>query len=289
VESYNGKISQMQVLQLILLNNLEITEISSSGKKYNQAVKINKFIQDYEKFLKENFDPVRAEKEKAYLYSDLKHYGIPSKDKKDFLKRYKSEIKSLSKKQALSLVKLLWSKSSFEEKGAALHVLELHEDKLNISDMPLIEMMMRESKGWALLDSLIIPLMPGLLEKDKRIYKYLKKWIRDNNFWVRRSALLAQLLLFRKGAGGKRELFFDMAVSQFDESWIDNIYKGAEEKKRAKFFMRKAIGWSLREMSQKNPKTVYDFLKKNKDKMSGLSFREGSRKLPEFLKEKLSG
>ncbi len=59
------------------------------------------------------------------------------------------------------------------------------------------------------------------------------------------------------------------------------------QNKRAKFFIRKAIGWTLREMSQKDPKVVFEFLKANKNKMSGLSFREGSRKLPESFRKKI--
>ena len=153
----------------------------------------------------------------------------------------------------------------------------------------LIEKLMRESNGWAFLDSLIIPIMPLLFEKDSReVYKYLKKWIEDDDFWVRRSALLAQVLPFRANKGGDKNLFFELATSQFDESWIEEKYKDPEKRKRARFFIRKAIGWAIREISKKDPETAFDFLQKHKGEMSGLSFREGSRKLPEDLQKKLS-
>ncbi len=247
---------------------------------YNVTVDKNKFLKDYRKYLKDNFNSKRAEKEKAYLYSDLKHYGVSTPKKRRFVNKYKKKFLSLSKPQALSLVKFLWKQSFHEERRMGLYILNLHDDKLTIKDMPLIEKMMRESNGWAFLDNLIIPIMPQILTKNKSAYKYLRKWIRDDDYWVRRSALLAQLLFFRKGSGGDRKLFFEMAESQFDETWIDKIYKDKLQRKRAKFFIRKAIGWTLREMSQKNPNVVFKFLKENKGKMSGLSFREGSRKLP---------
>jgi 3-methyladenine DNA glycosylase AlkD len=247
----------------------------------------NKFLKEYRRFLKDSSDPERAKQEKRYLYSDLKHYGVSVWQRRAWVKKHKEELESLSKKEALDWVKFFWSKPYFEERALALNILELHADDLNIKDMPLIEKIMRESKGWAFLDSLIIPLMPGILEKDKKAYDYLKKWIKDDDFWVRRSALLAQLLFFRRGKGGRRKLFFDMAKDAFDESWIDRLYKDSEQKKRARFFIRKAIGWTLREMSIKNPEVAFKFLKENRDKMSGLSFREGSRKLPEKMKKKL--
>lgn len=233
--------------------------------------------------MENNLDKKRAIQEKRYLYSDLKHFGIPTKTKRKFLNLYKKDFLDLSKNDVIRFVKYFWKQSSFEEKSITLHILNLHSDTLDKSDMPLIEKIMRESNGWAFLDSLIIPLMPGILEKDKSTYSYIKKWIKDDDFWVRRSALLSQLLFFRRGTGGDRKLFFDMAMSQFDEKWIDKIYTDKLQNKRAKFFIRKAIGWTLREMSIKNPKVVYEFLIDNKNKMSGLSFREGSRRLPNDL------
>lgn len=242
---------------------------------------------EYTKFLQEHLNKERAVKEKAYLYSQLKHYGVSVWERKKFVKKYKKELAVLSKKRILKLVKLFWKKQSHEEKSLALNMLNLHKDKLTIKDMPLIEKLMRESKGWVFLDSLIIPIMPKILKKEPKAYLYLKQWIKDDDYWVRRSALLAQLLFFRENKGGDKKLFFKLAKSQFDEAWIDKKYKDALQRKRAKFFIRKAIGWTIREMSHKDPKSAFTFLKMYKSKMSGLSFRDGSRKLPENLQKKL--
>jgi 3-methyladenine DNA glycosylase AlkD len=245
-----------------------------------------KFESDYQKFLKNYFNKKRAVQVKRYLYSDLKHYGISVWQRRKFVKEYKKKLESLTKKEALSLIDFYWKKPSFEERAMAITILNLHASNLTLEDMPLIEKMMRQSKGWALLDSLIIPIMPVILEKYKKGYMYLNKWIKDKDFWVRRSALLAQLELLRKGKGD-RDLFFELAESQFDEKWMNEVYKDKFQNQRAKFFIRKAIGWTLRDMSRKNPKIVFDFLKKNKPAMSGLSFREGSRKLSDDIRSKL--
>lgn len=240
------------------------------------------FLTELKDFLTDNYDETRAIKEKAYLYSDLKHYGVGTTPISKFFLRHKKHLNHLSKGEALELVNILWSKPSFEERNMALNILYLHKESLDIKDMPLIEKMMRECKGWALLDNFIIPIMPTLLLKDKKIYEYLRKWITDEDFWVRRSAILSQLLFFRKGVGGDVNLFLEFAKSQFDETWINDIYKDTKSRSRARFFIRKAIGWTLRDMSEKNPDMVRKFLKENKQYMSGLSFREGSRKLRNF-------
>lgn len=53
------------------------------------------------------------------------------------------------------------------------------------------------------------------------------------------------------------------------------------------FFIRKAIGWCLREISKANPEEAFDFLMKIKDRASGLTLREGSRRLPEKYRKKI--
>lgn len=247
---------------------------------YNPVMNAQIVISEFKKFCQTNFGQERAKKEKAYLYSELKHYGLSFGLREKFLRDNKQQLIQLSKKEVLTLVKLLWQQPSFEERMLALDILVLHKDKLTPADLPLLETLMRASKGWALLDNFIIQVMPHLLSEYPQTYNVLKKWIKDDDFWVRRSALLSQLLFFRQGKDGDKDLFFQMAADQLDESWIDKLYKDKLQNKRAKFFIRKAIGWTLREMSRKHPQTVVDFVKKYQHQMSGLTRREATRKLP---------
>jgi len=46
------------------------------------------------------------------------------------------------------------------------------------------------------------------------------------------------------------------------------------------FFIRKAIGWALREFSKTSPKSVKNFIEKNRENMSELTFRESSKYIP---------
>ncbi|MBI5409163.1 MAG: DNA alkylation repair protein [Nitrospirae bacterium] len=46
------------------------------------------------------------------------------------------------------------------------------------------------------------------------------------------------------------------------------------------FFIRKAIGWCVREISKASPDEAFEFLMKIKDRASGLTLREGAKRLP---------
>ena len=86
------------------------------------------FIKEYKKYLKDNCDPERAVKEKQYLYSDLKHYGVSVWERRKYANTHKKEIQDLTKKEALELVNILWSDEYFEMRGMGLTVLNIHAD-----------------------------------------------------------------------------------------------------------------------------------------------------------------
>jgi 3-methyladenine DNA glycosylase AlkD len=68
----------------------------------------------------------------------------------------------------------------------------------------------------------------------------------------------------------------------------DNFWTGKMIGEK-EFFIRKAIGWGLREMAKANPGKAFDFLMKVKNKASGLTLREGSKRLPEKMKKAIMG
>ncbi|PJA52234.1 MAG: DNA alkylation repair protein, partial [Candidatus Marinimicrobia bacterium CG_4_9_14_3_um_filter_48_9] len=100
-----------------------------------------------------------------------------------------------------------------------------------------------------------------LLLKDKSLESYLVKWSNSENFWMRRSAIIGQLKLKRQT---NAELLFGFCG------------KMAHEKE---FFIRKAIGWALREYAKTNPNAVKHFVENMGEKLSGLSRREALKHL----------
>jgi 3-methyladenine DNA glycosylase AlkD len=102
-----------------------------------------------------------------------------------------------------------------------------------------------------------------VIARDPRARKRLAVWASDDDFWVRRAALLAEHDALRAGTGDFT-LWSRLAVSMLDER---------------EFFIRKAIGWVLREVSKKRPEATYEFLRKHRDRVSGLSLREGAKYL----------
>ncbi len=215
--------------------------------------------------MKENADPERAVNEKRYLKSPFKFFGVSLPLTEKLAKEFRRCNKDAAPEYIAGIVKDLWNSDYHDEKRLGLKILQQYPEHLDFSLMPMLEEMLMASTGWDLVDDISIHLVGTVLEKDRRTYKYLKKWSGSPNFWMRRASLISQILLLRNGRGDKG-LFLNIAEKMISEE---------------EFFIRKAIGWGLREMSKADPESAVAFLLKVKDKASGLTLREGSKRLDE--------
>ncbi|WP_130291227.1 DNA alkylation repair protein [Pseudonocardia sediminis] len=91
----------------------------------------------------------------------------------------------------------------------------------------------------------------------------LDRWARDPDLWLRRSALLALLGPLKEG-GGDFARFSRYADPMLDET---------------EFFVRKAIGWVLRETGKRRPEMVSEWLRARDDRVPGLVRREATKYL----------
>jgi|SRR5208283_4729628 len=235
---------------------------------------INQHIAIFRKTLNKNSNPERAAKEKSYLKSPYKFFGVTVPFITKMAKDFKKTNKDIDKGFVFELGQRLWDSEYHQEKTLAIKLLEQYSEYLDYDSMPMLERMLSESTGWDHVDGIANHLVDAVLRKDRRTFEFLKKWSKSENFWMRRAALISQILLFREGKGD-RMLFFSFAERMIEEK---------------EFFIRKAIGWTLRDMSKAEPDAVFDFLMKVKDRASGLTLREGSKRLPEderrlFLKK----
>jgi len=170
----------------------------------------------------------------------------------------------LSHAQVVELVRTLWKRPIHECRVGCVELLWLYRDELGPTDMALLEKLLRESKTWALVDSLAVNVTGDLVERYPQLGSVLDRWARDDDFWIRRSAMLALLKPLRRGEGDF-ERFAGYADAMLEEK---------------EFFIRKAIGWVLRETAKKQPDLVYEWLVPRTSRASGVTMREAVKPLP---------
>jgi len=144
----------------------------------------------------------------------------------------------------------------------AIGVLERRHDALTSADAAWLIRLVASSDTWAHVDWLSTKVIGALTER-YALGTTLDRWARHDSFWVRRAALLSFHDALRAGEGDF-EHFARLAVPMLGE---------------LEFFIRTAIGWVLRAASPARPERVEAFVAEHAAELSGLTFREATRRL----------
>src|ERR1700716_2869564 len=186
----------------------------------------------------------RAAGTKAYLKSDLHFYGTTMPEIRRAANDFAREHPDLSRTELRKIVDELWSTDVFELRSAGIALLSLYGKLLEERDLPWLLGFVRRSTTWAHVDWLAADVIGGVVGESRTALARLPAWARHENFWIRRTALLAQLRPLSHEAGDFA-LFARLAAPMLEER---------------EFFIRKAIGWVLREVSKQRPELVFAFL-----------------------------
>lgn len=213
--------------------------------------------------------PARAAQEKAYMKSALSFHGVNAATVRVACAEY-VDARTLDHDALVAAVEALYATTWFDLHSAAIGLLERRRALVGTDDAAWLIALVRRSACWAHVDWLATKIVPRALPQKPG--KLLRAWARDDDFWVRRTALLAQLDALRAG-DGDFALFEALAVPMLGEQ---------------EFFIRKAIGWVLRDTSKKRPTLVRDFVARHRDAMSGLTLREATRRLPPEMRAALA-
>jgi 3-methyladenine DNA glycosylase AlkD len=209
--------------------------------------------------------PGRAASEKAYLKSDLDFFGIGVPAARAIVRAWCRARPDLGHDELTAVVAALWCRPHYECRMAAQMLLIQNPALLGPADVPQFEQILREARTWALVDGLTCDLMGPLVERHPELNHVLDRWAADPDFWIRRSALLSLLLPLRRGAGD-----FERFSRYADQMLAER-----------EFFIRKAIGWVLRETAKKRPALVAAWLEPRITRLSGVTLREAVKPLPE--------
>ena len=207
-------------------------------------------------------NPEHAAAMAAYMKTDMAFFGVKRPDCsrifKEAMKRFPVANRADYERGALEF----WSQPRREEKYMAVSLARAVPRYVTPPSLPLYRKLIVEGAWWDFVDDVAAHLVGTLLLEDRdRIAPVMEQWIDHSNMWLRRSALLAHL---RHKHQTDEATLFDHCLRRADES---------------EFFIRKAIGWVLRQYARTAPGAVTDFVLANRDAWSGLTFREATKHL----------
>ncbi len=209
-------------------------------------------------------DVTRALQARRYLKSDLDFLGVGVPGIRKIVTEAARTYHGLDRDKTLAWARALWREPVHERRTAAIEILSRHVRNLEPADLVQVEAWVREAHGWAYVDPLAGDIAGTIARNHASAWPLIDAWATDEDFWVRRSALLTLLPGIRQGQPD-HERFERYATPMLAEK---------------EFFIRKAIGWVLRETAKKDPAYVAAWTQSHLDQMSGVTFREAVRRLP---------
>jgi len=207
-------------------------------------------------------DPAKAAPMAAYMKTDMPFYGVQKPERARLFREVKRRFPPASRRGYESAVRALWRLPHREEKYLALDYATTFLNKGGLDSIRLYQRLVREGAWWDLVDPIAAWIASPLLRDTRaEMQPVVERWIDHDDLWLRRTALLSQL---RHKEQTDEQQLYDFCLRRADEK---------------EFFIRKAIGWALRDYSWTAPRSVEQFLREHGERLSGLSRREAAKRL----------
>ena len=235
-------------------NELVVSELVYANRLQKSVITI----------LQSESNPIRARQQKAYMKSEMPYFGLSVPRCRRIAHEELSKLPPPNSDAWVTSILLLWREATHrEERYVAIEIL-LHKKFAHwlVPDQLLVvEELVVTGAWWDFVDALAARGVGTMLVNDPiQTKRILLKWAKDQNIWKRRVAILAQL----------------KSKTNTDVELLSKCIKPSIG--HSEFFLRKGIGWALREYSKTDPDWVKEFVEKHPD-LSGLSRREALKHL----------
>ena len=217
--------------------------------------KTPEYLIDLKKLYEIHADPVEAIRMKKYMKELFEYYGIKSPIRKEQYKIHYQKNGVIPKTKTTEIVKWCWQAPQREFQYFSMEALGKVAKKADREIISLYEFMIVNKSWWDTIDYIASNLVGIYFTLyPEHIEDHTNKWMDSGNMWLQRTCLLFQLK-YKTRTDTKLLKKFILRLSDSKE-----------------FFIRKAIGWSLREYSKTDPEYVKSFVSTHR--LSGLSERE---------------
>ncbi|MFD4550854.1 DNA alkylation repair protein [Streptomyces sp. NPDC058251] len=206
-------------------------------------------------------DPVRAVSMRAYMKDIAPFLGLTTPERRALSRTVLQDTGRPGEADCTALAVRCWELPEREYHYFAVDYLRRHVKRLSSGFLPVARHLVGTVSWWDTVDALASHVVGGLVAADPGLRTDMDAWIEDGDLWVARTALLHQLR-FKDATDTER--LFGYCVRQ----------SGHPD-----FFIRKAIGWCLREYAHTDPEAVRDFVARERGRLAPLSVREALKNI----------
>src|SRR5688572_11497629 len=212
-------------------------------------------------------DPDRAKAQQAYMKSEMPYHGVSNGEMRRIAKQVFADYGFDDAKTWRSDVLAIWRGAERrEERYAAIELAQHRKARAfhTMEALPMFEEMIVSGAWWDYVDALATHDLAEIMRRERKtMSRAMLAWSTSDDLWKRRSAILCRLPF----------------KEQTDLELLHACIEPSIE--RSEFWLRKAIGWALRQLARTNPNEVLRYVSANETRLSGLSKREALKHLQE--------
>jgi 3-methyladenine DNA glycosylase AlkD len=211
-------------------------------------------------------DPDKAVAMQSYMRTDMPFYGVQKPGREPILRHLMRESAPADREAYEAIVTALWELPHREEKYLAQGVAAGLRQFIVPESLPLYRRFIVEGAWWDFVDETATHMIRELvIDRPEETWPVVDGWVDGDDMWLRRAAIICQV-------GAKER-------TDADRLWR---YCSARAHER-EFFIRKAIGWALRDYARTDAAAVAGFVDRHRDDLSGLSFREATKHIGDLV------
>lgn len=219
-------------------------------------------------------NPARAKSQQAYMKTTMAFWGLSNAEGRKLCREVFKLHPVTTREDWLTVAQHLWRKVDHREEWFAAidwTGLRAAREWQQPDVLPLYEEMITSSSWWDTVDLLAAHRVGPLLKNHPaKLKPILLRWAQDEHLWKRRTAILSQLTF-------KQDTDLELLFATMRPSL-----------ERKEFWLRKAIGWALRQQAEFHEAQVLAFVKEHQDVLSGLTKREALKHYPEKIRVALA-
>lgn len=207
-------------------------------------------------------DPERAPAMRSYMRDQFGFLGITSSVRTELLRAAIAEVGAPTDADGLlTVTHALWRRPEREYRYAACSLLRRGERLLRPGDLADLGRFVTTDPWWDTVDELAQHPVGSLVRRDPELRSTMDAWLVGDDLWLTRTAILHQN---RWKADTDADWLFTACLARAGDT---------------DFFIRKAIGWALRQYAYVDPEAVRGFVAAHRGELSPLSVREASKHL----------
>jgi 3-methyladenine DNA glycosylase AlkD len=212
-------------------------------------------------------DPAKATPMARYMKDLFPFLGVSSPDRRALVRAALEGMPSPAQRDLDPAVRAFWRIDEREYQYAGCDLLSRHERRLDSTFLTTARWLITNKSWWDTVDVLASHVVGALVRRDTDLVPTMDEWIRSPDIWLARTALVHQM---RWKAATDADRLFEYCLLRSGDT---------------EFFIRKAIGWSLREYSKTDTPAVERFVERYEDRLSPLSRCEAMK----WIERKRSG